>query len=78
MKINEVAGKQKLATSLDKMRKSNIGARMHNISELEYALDNYGEDILRVYICPECGHKNFYHPAEEPCEKCRAPNHLTQ
>jgi rubrerythrin len=78
MKINEVASTQKIATSLSKMRKSNIGARMHNISELEYALENYGEDILRVYICPKCRHKNFDHSAEESCEKCGAPSQFTQ
>jgi rubrerythrin len=77
MKIHEVSSKSALTKSLDKIRKSHVGIRMLNIHELEYVLDRYGEDNMRVYICPECGHKNIDHWAEEPCSACDAPSQFS-
>ena len=77
MKVSEVATRKSVLKSLGKLRKHNVGARMLNIHELEYVLDVYGEDNMRVYICPKCGQKTKDHWAEEPCPACNAPSQFS-
>ncbi len=74
MKISEVASKKSLIKDLNKLRQQSDGIRMLNAYELEYVMDRYGEDNMRVYICPECGHKDVDHWAEDSCPSCNAPS----